>query len=99
MTEPRGGRNSSKSKGHGKTFDDTSSAASSPGASQRKHTPATIPRTKFTSATPLEQRIAINRLKQRLDYDEKDEVFLFVSYFLEYPSLIKQGLDVCEPIT
>ena len=74
MTEPRAGRNSSKSKDHGKSFDDTNSTASSPGTSQRKHTPATIPRTKFTSATPLEQRIAINRLKQRLDYDEKDEV-------------------------
>ncbi len=59
-------------KNFGKTMEDTSSAGSSPAG--KKHTPATIPRTKFTSATPLEQRIAMNKLKQKLDFTEKDEV-------------------------
>ncbi|XP_065059055.1 pericentriolar material 1 protein-like [Rhopilema esculentum] len=65
-------RASSLPKVYSKTLEDTSSAASSPGNSNRKkHTPATIPRTKFTSATPLEQRIAINSLRQRLEFDDQ----------------------------
>ena len=71
----------SKSSGKGtrraarQTLEGFASADSSPGpSSQRKHTPATIPRTKFSSATPLEQRLAINKLRQKLDFEEKDEV-------------------------
>ena len=63
-----------KSKEYIIPLDGASSASSSPGMSQRKHTPATIPRTKFTSATPLEQRIAINSLRQKLDYEEAEKV-------------------------
>jgi len=38
--------------------------------SARKRTPMTMPRTKITSATPLEQKIALKRLKQRLNFEE-----------------------------
>ena len=74
-----------KSKSSKKTLEATSSAASSPGVSQRKHTPATIPRTKFTSATPLEQRIAINSLRQKLDYEEKEKVSIFKDIYICMP--------------
>eukprot|EP00794_Sanderia_malayensis_P007218 gene7218-8026_t len=71
MSDSRIKKNSSGYRNIGKPLEESSSAASSPGV--RKHTPATIPRTKFTSATPLEQRVAINRLKQRLDFAEREE--------------------------
>ncbi len=73
MSEPRV-KNRSGQKGNGKSLEDSSSAASTPPT--KKHTPATMPRTKFTSATPLEQRIAISKLKQRLEFADRDEVII-----------------------
>jgi len=40
----------------------------------RKRTPMTMPRTKITPATPLEQRIGLNMLKQKLDFNAKKNV-------------------------
>ena len=40
-------------------------------ANSRKRTPMTMPRTKVTTATPLEQQIALKRLKQRLVFEEQ----------------------------
>ena len=84
MSEPRSNKQSNSFRNTERPLEDSSSAASSPGL--RKHTPATIPRTKFTSATPLEQRIAINRLKQRLEFEEKEEV-LTSKFLFDLPEL------------
>lgn len=58
-----------------KTGSNEESGLSSDGsASQsRKRTPMTMPRTKITSATPLEQKIALKRLKQRLNFDDQQK--------------------------
>jgi hypothetical protein len=39
----------------------------------RHRTPKTIPRTKITSTTPVEQRLALSKLKQKLDFDDNKE--------------------------
>ena len=39
--------------------------------SQHRHrTPKTIPRTKLTAQTPIEERVALNKLKQKLDFGD-----------------------------
>ena len=44
----------------------------------RHRTPKTIPRTKITSTTPVEQRLALSKLKQKLDFDDNKVIFYFL---------------------
>lgn len=62
-----------KKKGKQKKLNGSESGFSSDGSqvNSRKRTPMTMPRTKVTTATPLEQQIALKRLKQRLLFDEQ----------------------------
>ena len=47
----------------------------------KRRTPMTLPRTKITSATPHEQRMALRNLKQKLAFEEKVSYF-YVTVFL-----------------
>lgn len=70
-------RKPNKSKGG----DDESGFSSDGSPNQsRRRTPMTMPRTKVTPATPLEQRIALKRLKQRLNFeDQENKVSIHIS--------------------
>ena len=52
----------------------------------RHRTPKTIPRTKMTSTTPVEQRLALSKLKQKLDFDDNKVIFyfLFIDFLCSY---------------
>lgn len=84
--EKAGNRREKKSKGKHfeqvKLQDGTSSAASTQPEflRKRRHTPATIPRTKFSAGTPLAERMAMAKICQQLQFDDDDQEVSVVSF-------------------
>lgn len=66
-----------------KLKDGSSNAASSPPefVRRRRHTPATIPRTKLGPGTPIAERVAMAKVCQHLKFDDDGEEVSVISCF------------------
>uniref|UniRef100_A0A8C4NMP9 Uncharacterized protein n=1 Tax=Eptatretus burgeri TaxID=7764 RepID=A0A8C4NMP9_EPTBU len=62
-----------KKPGDGDSREERSKSSSSSDGECRRHTPHTMPRTKFTPQTPLSERIEMESLKQWINFSDYDE--------------------------
>ena len=75
-SEPQNRKKTKQKKTNG---DESGFSSDGSRGNSRRRTPMTLPRTKVTTATPLEQQIALKRLKQRLIFEE--QVYLQELFF------------------